>query len=105
MDESFDMWRIPKVKNGLSQVLRPVGRERPARPDPARPQPPERHPVEHRQRDSRAGRADGGKSRKRLTGIAHEEDPTRPTTSAFNNPHGAIKNDLAENVDVPGLQL
>ena len=33
---------------------------------------------------------------KRLTGFFHEEDPTRPTTSAFNNPEGAIKNELAD---------
>ena len=31
---------------------------------------------------------DGGSSPRRLTGIAHEEDPTRPTTSAFNSSVG-----------------
>jgi beta-galactosidase len=49
------------------------------------------------------GRADGWQEAKRLTGLFHQEDPTRPTTSAFNNWAGAIKNKLADEVDIPGF--
>src|SRR6266540_3188893 len=47
--------------------------------------------------------ADGWKEAKRLTGLFHEEDPTRPTTSAFNDWDDAIRNHLADNVDIPGF--
>jgi len=47
--------------------------------------------------------ADGWKEAKRLTDFFHEEDPTRPTTSAFNNWDDAIRNHLADNVDLPGF--
>ena len=103
MDEAFDMWRIPKVKNGLSKffdqwyerdlrdllrrdrnhpsvIMWSIGNEIPEQDKPA-----------------------GGELAKRLTAICHEEDRTRPTTSAFDNPDGAIKNGLAANVDVPGF--
>ncbi len=37
-----------------------------------------------------------------LSGICHDEDPTRPTTAGFNGPDDAIKNGLAAAVDIPG---
>ncbi len=103
MDEAFDMWAIPKVKNGLSKywkewyetdlrefirrdrnhpsvVLWSIGNEIPEQ-----------------------GRTDGAKLAQRLTDICHEEDRTRPTTAAFNNANGAIKNELADAVDIPGF--
>jgi beta-galactosidase len=49
------------------------------------------------------GSPDGAAIAKRLTGFFHQEDPTRPTTSAFNNPDQAIRNELAANVDIPGI--
>ena len=57
MDESFDMWRIPKVPERLCQVFRRMERARRARLRAPRPQPSERDHVEHRQRDSGAGEA------------------------------------------------
>jgi beta-galactosidase len=103
MDESFDMWRIPKVPNGYSKyfdqwserdlrdmvrrernhpsiVMWSIGNEIPEQKSP-----------------------DGWKEAKRLTDFFHEEDPTRPTTSAFNNWDDAIRNHLADNVDLPGF--
>ena len=47
--------------------------------------------------------ADGWKVAKRLTDICHEEDPTRPVTAGFNQAENAIKNRLAEQVDIPGF--
>jgi len=103
MDEAFDMWRIPKVKNGLSKFF-DQWYERDLRD------------LIHRDRNHPSvifwsigneipeqNKADGGMLAKRLTGICHEEDRTRPTTSAFNDPDGAIRNELAANVDVPGF--
>ncbi len=103
MDESFDMWRIPKVPNGYSKYFDEWS-ERDVRD------------MVHRDRNHPSiimysigneipeqGRADGWQEAKRLTGFFHQEDPTRPTTSAFNNWANAIKNKLADEVDVPGF--
>ena len=103
MDEAFDMWHIPKVKNGYAKyfdewgdtdirdmvrrdrnhpsiVLWSIGNEIPEQ-----------------------GKADGWEIAKRLADICHKEDPTRLVTAGFNNWTGAIKNKLADQVDVPGF--
>jgi beta-galactosidase len=38
-----------------------------------------------------------------LTQICHREDPTRPTTAGFNQVWNAIRNGLADQVDIPGV--
>ncbi|MDE3167173.1 MAG: DUF4982 domain-containing protein [Acidobacteriota bacterium] len=103
MDEAFDMWAVPKVVNGLSKFWKEwsdtdlrefVRRDR-------------NHPSvvmwSIGNEIPEQGRPEGGKIAQHLTDICHQEDPTRPTTSAFNNPDGAIKNHLAEAVDIPGF--
>ncbi len=103
IDEAFDMWRIAKVPNGLSKffdqwaetdlrdlierdrnhpsvVMWSIGNEIPEQ-----------------------GRTDGWRVAKMLTGIAHDADPTRPTTAAFDKWQEAIRNELAANVDIPGF--
>ena len=40
---------------------------------------------------------------RRLTRLFYEEDSTRPTTSAFDNWQDAIRNGLADEVDIPGF--
>jgi len=103
IDEAFDMWRIAKVPNGYSKyfdewserdlrdmarrdrnhpsiIMWSIGNEIPEQKDP-----------------------DGWRQARRLTGFFHEEDPTRPTTSAFNNWEDAIRNRLADEVDIPGF--
>jgi beta-galactosidase len=103
MDESFDMWRRPKVPNGYAKYFDEWS-ERDVRD------------FVHRDRNHPSvvmwsigneipeqGSPQGGEMAKRLTGFFHEEDPTRPTTSAFNSPEAAIKNHLAENVDLFGV--
>lgn len=103
MDEAFDMWRIPKVPNGYSKYFDEWS-ERDIR-DMARRD--RNHPSiimwSIGNEIPEQGRADGWKEARRLTGFFHEEDPTRPTTSAFNNPVDAIKNKLADEVDIPGI--
>jgi beta-galactosidase len=103
MDESFDMWRIPKVKNGLSKFF-DEWYERELRDLIRRDR---NHPSvimwSIGNEIPEQGKADGGILAKRLTDICHEEDRTRPTTSAFNMPDQAIKNELAANVDLPGF--
>ncbi|WP_419194738.1 glycoside hydrolase family 2 TIM barrel-domain containing protein [Novipirellula herctigrandis] len=49
------------------------------------------------------GAKDGGKVARKLTEIAHDEDPSRLVAAGFNNPVGAIKNGLADEVDIIGL--
>ncbi len=103
IDEAFDMWRVAKVPNGYSKyfdewserdlrdmarrdrnhpsvIMWSIGNEIPEQKDP-----------------------DGWKQARRLTGFFHQEDPTRPTTSAFNNWEDAIRNKLADEVDIPGF--
>ncbi len=103
MDEAFDMWRIPKKPNGYSKyfadwsetdmrdmirrdrnhpsvIMWSIGNEIPEQRKP-----------------------DGWEIAKRLSGYAHEEDPTRPTTSAMNEWADAIKNHFADQVDVKGF--
>jgi beta-galactosidase len=103
IDETFDMWRIPKVPNGYAKYFDEWS-ERDARD------------MAHRDRNhpsiilwsvgnevGEQGRPDGWEVAKRLVDFFHQEDPTRPTTAAFDNWQNAIKNKLAETVDIPGF--
>jgi beta-galactosidase len=103
MDEAFDMWRIPKVPNGYSKYFAEWS-ERDVR-DMARRD--RNHPSvilwSIGNEIPEQGQPDGAKEARRLAGFFHEMDPTRPTTSAFNDWEGAIRNGLAAAVDVPGF--
>jgi beta-galactosidase len=103
MDESFDMWKKAKVPNGYSKYWDEWS-ERDARDMVRRDR---NHPsiimYSIGNEIPEQGSADGGAMAKRLVNFFHEEDPTRPTTSAFNNPDGAIKNGLAAAVDLVGV--
>jgi len=47
--------------------------------------------------------ASGGEMAKRLADICHREDPSRPVTSACNQPSDAVKNGYADALDVFGI--
>ncbi len=103
IDETFDMWRMPKVVNGYSKYFDEWS-ERDARDMVRRDR---NHPsiilwsIGNEVREQ--GRPDGWQVAKRLVDFFHQEDPTRPTTAAFDNWQNAIKNKLAETVDIPGF--
>src|SRR5579871_1341587 len=103
MDEAFDVWQVPKVPNGYNKYFDEWS-DRDARDFIHRDR---NHPsvimwsIGNEVMEQR--RPDGAVQAKRLNALFHEEDPSRPTTSAFNSWSDAIKNGLAENVDIPGF--
>jgi beta-galactosidase len=103
MDEAFDVWKMPKVRNGYQKYFDEWS-ERDLR-DMARRD--RNHPSiilwSIGNEVMEQGSPTGAPIARRLTGLFHEEDPTRPTTAAFNRWDAAIKNELAANVDIPGF--
>jgi beta-galactosidase len=103
MDEAFDMWGRPKVRNGHGKYFAEWG-ERDLRDMIRRDR---NHPSvvmwsignEILEQASE----DGWKVARRLTDLCHEEDPTRPVTAGFNQIENAIRNRLADQVDIPGF--
>jgi len=103
MDEAFDMWKIPKKRNGYSKYF-DAWSETDIRDMVRRDR---NHPSvilwsignEIPEQNSTNGWEIG----KRLSGFVHEEDSTRPTTSAMNNWEAAIRNHFADQVDVQGF--
>ena len=103
MDEAFDEWKNPKTKFGYGRFFDDWS---------------ERDLVAMIQRDrnhpsvimwsigneipEQSGR-NGGEMAKRLSDIAHREDPTRPTVSACNNPKDAVRTGFADALDVMGI--
>lgn len=102
IDEAFDEWKTPKLENGYhllfddwakKDVEAMIYRDR-------------NHPAlimysignEIREQNEK----EGYKIAQYLTDICHQIDPTRPTTAGFNNWDSAIKNGLADAVDIPG---
>lgn len=100
--EAFDCWKLPKVENGYNkywdewyeQDLRDmIKRDR-------------NHPSvimwsignEIREQSEK----DGYLLARELTKICHEEDSNRPVTAGFNNFDQAIKNGLADEIDLVG---
>ena len=103
MDEAFDMWQIPKVKNGYSKYFDEWSER-------------DLSDMIHRDRNHPSvilwsigneipeqGQSDGWKQARRLVQICHREDPTRLVTSAMNSPAAAIKNKFADELDVKGF--
>ncbi|HSL24452.1 MAG TPA: beta-galactosidase GalB [Vicinamibacterales bacterium] len=103
MDEAFDMWRKPKVRNGHGKYFDEWG-ERDLRDMIRRDR---NHPSvvlwSIGNEILEQAEADGAKLARRLTEISHEEDQTRPVTAGFNQIDNAIRNGLADAVDIPGF--
>jgi len=102
IDEAFDEWKSGKCENGYhtlfdewaeKDLVAMIRRDR-------------NHPciiMWSIGNEIGEQRAEGGAEVAQfLTDICHREDPTRPVTAALNQSDDAIKNGLADVVDVPG---
>jgi len=102
IDEAFDEWKHPKRENGYNTLW-----DEWAEKDMAA--------LIHRDRNHPSvimwsigneileqGIEDGAEYGRLLVDICKREDPTRPTTAGFNQWRSAIKNGLADVVDVQG---
>jgi beta-galactosidase len=103
MDEAFDEWKLPKCKNGYNTLFDEWA-EKDLRAMIKRDR---NHPCiilwSIGNEVPEQGNKDGAKTAKFLVDIVHDEDPTRLTTSGFNSIDNAIKNGLADVVDVVGI--
>ncbi len=103
VDEAFDEWRVAKVVNGYHKYY-DTWSERDLREMVRRDR---NHPSiimwSIGNEIPEQGSPTGKQEAHRLTALFHDEDPTRPTTSAFNNWKDAIRNGLADEVDIPGF--
>lgn len=104
MDEAFDMWRNPKIKNDYSRhfdddseldLSTLVLRDR-------------NHPsvilwsIGNEVPEIRLPICDGAETAARLTAIVKRYDASRPVTAAFDNGMMAVEKGLAAEVDIPG---
>jgi beta-galactosidase len=102
IDEAFDEWKSPKVKNGYSHIF-----DKWAKKDvEAMIFRDRNHPAlimySIGNEIKEQGEKDGASVAKYLTKICHDLDSTRPVTAGFNNMNQAIINGLADAVDIPG---
>ncbi|MBI1342306.1 MAG: beta-galactosidase, partial [Terrimonas sp.] len=102
IDEAFDEWKTAKVKNGYHLLF-----DEWARKDlEALILRDRNHPAlimysignETKEQEEK----EGARVAKFLTDICHQYDSTRPVTAGFNNMNPAIRNGLADAVDIPG---
>jgi beta-galactosidase len=103
IDEAFDEWRSAKMENGYHTLFEEWA-EKDLRAMIRRDR---NHPsvimwsLGNEIREQ-AEPVTGLATCRFLHDIAHDEDPTRPTTAGFNQSDAAIANGLAAAVDVPG---
>lgn len=103
MVESFDEWRIPKVKNGYNLFFDEwaerdlVQLVRHYRNDPAVVMWCIGNEVYEQ------GAEGGNKIALFLQNICHREDPTRPVTQGMDNPRAVVANNFASVMDIAGF--
>nr|WP_294898038.1 beta-galactosidase GalB [uncultured Pedobacter sp.] len=102
ISEAFDEWKNPKLKNGYHLLFDDwAKKDLEAMVLGSRNHPSViMYSIGNEVREQND--TDGYKVAQYLTNICHQTDPTRPTTAAFNNWDFAIKNGLADAVDIPG---
>jgi beta-galactosidase len=103
MAESFDEWKIPKMKNGYNQYFNDwaekdlVNLIRHYRNNPSVVMWCIGNEVPEQ------GSPDGSKVARYLQDICHREDPSRPVTQGMDNPDAVINSSFASTMDVAGF--
>lgn len=103
MAESFDEWKIPKMKNGYNQYFNDwaekdlVNLIRHYRNNPSVVMWCIGNEVPEQ------GSPDGSKVARYLQDICHREDPSRPVTQGMDNPDAVINSSFAPTMDVAGF--
>lgn len=103
MAETFDEWKIPKMKNGYNKLFDDwaekdiVNEVHHFRNNPSIVMWSIGNEIPEQNKDG------GAKVARFLQDIFHREDPTRPVTQGLNNPDQAVKKSMAATMDIPGI--
>ncbi len=103
--ESFDSWKVPKVKNGYNLIWDEwaekdlVNLIRHYRNNPSVVMWFIGNEVE----EQSTSKGEGAKITKFLQDICHREDPTRFVTNGMDRPHDFLNNNMGATIEVPGF--
>ncbi|MDR1728411.1 MAG: DUF4982 domain-containing protein [Acidobacteriota bacterium] len=103
MAESFDMWGVPKVKNGYNRFFSEWAEKDLANLVNCHKNHPSVVMWSIGNEVPEQGSPDGARLAKRLQDFVHRLDPTRPVTQGMDQVDNALKSGFMGVMDIPGL--